>query len=468
MPETHAGSDPSEEFILPERIHVVGVGGAGMSAIASVLLAMGHHVSGSDLKASAVTERLASSGIDITIGHRPEAVAGAGLVTTSTAVRPENPEVAEAHRLGIPVWSRARMLAAIAAQRRVIAVGGTHGKTTTTSMLSLILVEGGLRPSFLIGGDVNEIGTNAVWDEGEWLVVEADESDGTFLTLGAEIAVVTNVEADHLDYYRTYDALADAFRVFMSEATGSAVVCGSDDEAARLGRAAGATLVGGTGPALGQWELSEVELKRSSVAFTLTDPTGVVRPRLSVPVPGLHNVQNASVAAVAAERAEVPWSSIVTALARFAGVARRFEFRGSANGVTFVDDYAHLPTEVRAVLGAARHGGWGRVVAVFQPHRYSRTSELWQEFGAAFTDADVVVVTDIYGAGEAPVPGISGKLVADAIRTNSPDIPVHYVALRGSVAGEVAALLAPGDLCCTLGAGDLTSLPDEIMGLVAR
>ena len=445
----------------PITVHVVGIGGAGMSAIATALRAMGHRVTGSDLKPSAVTDRLRRGGIDVTIGHAAENVGSADLVTVSSAIPERNPEVVEARTRGIAVLSRAESLAAIASLRRCVAVAGTHGKTTTASMLALLLVEAGMRPSFLIGGDVNEIGTNAVWDDGEWLVVEADESDGTFLSLVPDIAVVTNVEADHLDHYGTFEAVRAAFETFVTSARVRRVVGGDDPVAAEIGRSSGADVVG-TAPG-STYRMVDVELARSSLAFGLDGPGGVSLGRLAVPVPGLHNAKNAAVAAVAALAVGVPFEAVARALARFAGVARRFEFRGTLNGVTFVDDYAHLPTEVRAALAAARDGGWPRVVAVFQPHRYSRTSELWEEFGRSFADADEVVVTDVYGAGEAPVPGVSGRLVADAVRHQDPDKPVHYVPFRSDLREVVGGLLRSGDLCCTLGAGDLTSLPDELM-----
>jgi UDP-N-acetylmuramate--alanine ligase len=442
------------------RVHIVGVGGAGMSAIATVLHAMGHEVTGSDLRESGVTERLRSLGIGVVIGHDAANVGAAGLVTHSTAVAATNPEVAEAHRRGIPVLTRAETLAGIAARKRCIAVAGTHGKTTTASMLALILVEAGLHPSFLIGGDVNEIGTNAVWDVGEWIVVEADESDGTFLHLAPDIAIVTNVEADHLDHYGSFGAVRTAFVEFLDAADHRVV--GSDDAEARtIGQAAGADLVGLDEDATHL--MTAVATGRSSIAFDLLGPDRELVAHLSVAVPGIHNAKNAAVAAVAALTAGADPEAAARALARFGGVARRFEFRGELDGVTFVDDYAHLPTEVAAALAAARNGAWGRVVAVFQPHRYTRTAEVAEAFGRAFDDADVVVVTDVYGAGEAPIPGVSGRLVADAVRRARPDVELLYVPGRTDLVDEVATLLRSGDLCLTLGAGDLTSLPDELM-----
>ena len=321
-------------------------------------------------------------------------------------------------------------------------------------------MEAGLHPSFLIGGEVNEIGTNAAWDAGEWIVVEADESDGTFLHLVPDIAIVTNVEADHLDHYGSFDAVRTAFAEFLASA-GHRVVGSDDAEARAIGRAGGADLVG-LGPDATH-AMVAVATGRSSVAFDLMGPDGTLTAHLVVAVPGLHNAKNAAVATVAALAAGATPDAAVRALARFGGVARRFEFRGTLDGVTYVDDYAHLPTEVAAALAAARTGAWGRVVAVFQPHRYSRTAEVGEAFAVSFDDADVVVVTDVYGAGEAPVPGVSGRLVADAVRRARPDAEVHYVPGRTDLVAEVTALLRPGDLCLTLGAGDLTSLPDELM-----
>jgi UDP-N-acetylmuramate--alanine ligase len=458
---TSSGTSPLGDLSRPLAVHVVGIGGAGMSAIATVLHAMGHTVTGSDLKASAVTERLRVAGMPVSVGHAGGNLGPADVVTVSSAIPADNPEIVEAHRRGIPVADRAGTLAAIASLKRCIAVAGTHGKTTTASMLALQLVEGGIKPSFLIGGDVNEIGTNAVWDDGEWLVVEADESDGSFLFLAPEIAVITNVEADHLDHYGSFAAVRSAFETFAAGASHHRVVGGDDEVAAAIGGAAGADLVG-TGAGCTH-RIVDLALARSSVSFGLVGPSGDPLGRLEVPVPGLHNARNAAVAAVTSLAVGVPLVVSARALARFAGVARRFEFRGSVDGVTFVDDYAHLPTEVRAVLAAARDGDWRRVVAVFQPHRYSRTAELAEEFGPTFGDADLVVVTDVYGAGEAPVPGVSGQLVADSVRRTFPDMPVLYVVGRADLRVTVADLLEAGDLCVTLGAGDLTSLPDELM-----
>jgi UDP-N-acetylmuramate--alanine ligase len=460
---TVAGSDGSDRtFDLrhPTRIHVVGIGGAGMSAIATVLRDMGHEVSGSDLKDSPVAGRLRSKGITVALGHRAENVGRADVVTYSPAVAPDNVELVEAAARDVRVVPRSGMLAAICATRRCLAVAGTHGKTTTASMLSLILVEAGLRPSFVIGADVNEIGTNAVWDTGEWLVVEADESYGTFGAIRPDLAVLTNVEPDHLDYYGTFEALRAAFAAFVAASSQGAVVCADDEMAATIGAENGATTVGEAPGS--DFQVVDLLPQRSSVSFTLRGPDAELG-ALTIGVPGRHNARNAAVAAVAAMAAGAPFPAVQSALARFAGVTRRFEFRGEANGVTFVDDYAHLPTEVRAALATARSGGWSRVVAVFQPHRFSRTAALAEAFGTAFSDADEVVITDVYSAGERPIPGVSGRLVFDAVREQDPELPVIYAPGWEELRTAVASALEPGDLCLTLGAGDLTALPEELL-----
>ncbi|MDQ3570737.1 MAG: UDP-N-acetylmuramate--L-alanine ligase [Actinomycetota bacterium] len=444
----------------PLRIHVVGIGGAGMSAIATVLVAMGHAVTGSDLKHSPGLERLASLGVGVTVGHRAENVGQAGVVAISTAVPDTNPEVLAARQRGLPVLTRADVLAAIAATRRTVAVAGTHGKTTTSSMLALVLVEAGLRPSFIVGGEVNEIGTGAVWDDGAWLVVEADESDGTFLRLAHDLAVVTSVEPDHLEHYGDFEALVGAFERFVHQCPGPRVLCADDPAAFELAQRCGAVTYGTSEAA--DYRMTGVVSGRSSVGFALRH-AGADLGDVALPVPGLHNARNACAALVAGLLVGAPFDAGARALARYGGVARRFQFRGEREGVTFVDDYAHLPTEVRAALAAAHGGGWRRVVCVFQPHRFSRTAALATDFADAFEDADVVVITDVYDAGEVPRPGVSGKLVVQAVLDAHPTSNVAYLPSRQDWLPYLRRLLRPGDLCLTLGAGDLTLLPGELL-----
>jgi UDP-N-acetylmuramate--alanine ligase len=450
----------------PLHVHVVGIGGAAMSAIGTILTSMGHTVSGSDLQASSTLDRLRASGIDVVVGHDATNVPeGADAVAISAAVRPSNPEVAAAGERGIPVLSRAEILGAIAATRRTIAVAGTHGKTTTTSMLALILGEAGLRPSFLVGGQLNRVGSGVAWTDSDLFVVEADESDESFLALGAEAVVVTSIEADHLDHYGTLDAIEAAFARFAEAASGPRVVSADDPGAARLTRrlaAAGIDVVTYGQARDATVRISDVVLERATVSFAV-HRDGERLGAVTLPVPGVHNASNATAALTMAMEQGVPFEAGARALAGYAGVARRFQFRGERDGVTFVDDYAHNPGKVQAVLAAARAGGWRRVVAVFQPHLYSRTADLAADFGRSFADADLVVVTDVYGAREDPRPGVTGKLVVDAILDASPSARVVWLPGRADLARHVLPLLRPGDLCITLGAGDITLLPDELL-----
>ena len=448
------------DLSVPTAVHVVGAGGAGMGAIASVLRSMGHHVSGSDLRDGPVVARLRAEGVPVAIGHHPHNLGDAAIVAISSAIGDTNPEVRAAASRRVPVVRRSDILPAIASTRRTIAVAGTHGKTTTSSMLALVLVEAGLRPSFIIGGDVNEIGTGAMWDAGEWFVVEADESDRTFLALDAEVVVVTSVEPDHLEAYDgAPGALAEAFGRFLAAAR-HRIVCADDAGAARLGAAVGAVTYGTSRDA--DFRMVDVSLQMPMSAFDLFEGRTELG-RIALPTPGLHNARNAAAAVVAAMAAGASFDDAARALARFGGVARRFEFRGDAAGVTFVDDYAHLPSEVAAALAAARTGDWRRVVCVFQPHRYSRIACVGADFAHSFVEADHVVLTEIYPSGEPPRPGVTSKIVLDAVLDSHPWSSVTWLPRLDEVADWLEDRLRPGDLCLTLGAGDLTSTPDVVM-----
>ena len=443
----------------PQRIHVVGVGGAGMSAIATVLQAMGHTVSGSDMRDSAVLSRIAAAGVATRVGHTAEEVEGVDAVAVSTAIRDDNPAVVAARAAGIPVFRRAEVLAGICAQRATIAVAGTHGKTTTSSMLSLILVEADWHPSFIIGGEVNEIGGGAVWGDGDWFVVEADESDGTFLELPRKAAIITNVAPDHLEHYGGYDELRDAFARFARETDGP-VVIGDAPDLAELTEGAKNIVTVGLDES-SRYVIGDIARERAMVRFSLRRGNRPVA-NYAVPTPGLHNARNAAVAAAMALELGVPVDATVAALGRFAGVARRFQFRGAQRGVDYVEDYAHLPDEVEVAIAAARDGGWDRVVVVFQPHRYSRTQQLAPDFATSFDGADHVIITDIYPSGETPRPGVTGHLVVDAVRAARPDLGVTWLPGRADLAAHLAGAMKPGELCLLLSAGDLTSVPDEV------
>lgn len=447
----------------PASIHIVGVGGAGMSAIATVLITMGHRVSGSDLKESGGLDTLRALGVEVRVGHDAGVIAelSPDVLARSTAIPDHNVEVSAANDAGIPVHSRAEILASITNLRRCIAVAGTHGKTTTSSMLALILRSGGVQPSFIIGGDLNEIGSGAVWDEGDLVVVEADESDGTFLTLDADLSLVTSVDPDHIDFYGSIAIMEQAFREFVENTAQTAVVCIDDPEAAAL--CDGPNVVTYGVGAEADVRIVDYVGTNTSCRFAL-EGKNVDRCEIELLAPGIHNARNATGALVMAQHCGVDTAAAVRALGRYTGVARRFEVRGEHDGITFVDDYAHLPAEVELTLAAAQDGEWGRVVCVFQPHRFSRTAALHAEFADSFGRADVLFITDIYPAGEAPRPGVSGELVVDAVRNGTAPGDLRWVATRGELIDQLVGELGPGDLCLTLGAGDLTLVPDEVLG----
>jgi UDP-N-acetylmuramate--alanine ligase len=444
----------------PRKVHIVGLGGMAMSGIATILARLGHTVSGSDLKAGRGLDRLRLLGVTVNVPHDAAALPDElDAVVVSTAIPASNPEVVAARARNVPVLRRADALAAIVATRRTVAISGTHGKTTTSTMTTLILRAAGWHPSFLIGGEPNEVGSNAAHDDGDWLVIEADESDGTFVEIAPEAVILTNVEPDHLDHYGSFAALEAACARYLQTAPGPRVVCADDPVAARLGAEVGDVITYGTAEGA-DYRISGYTGDRGGSRFTLSRQ-GTVLGELAVSAPGIHNARNATAAAAVATEIGVPFDAVRVALGRFAGVARRFQFHGEVDGVELVDDYAHLPGEVKATLAAAREGGWRRVVAVFQPHRYSRTARLWRDFGDAFNAADVVVLTDVYAAGEAPMPGVSGRLVLRAVCEARPDARVLYIPRRSELVERLPKLTRPGDVVVTLGAGDVTSLPDE-------
>jgi UDP-N-acetylmuramate--alanine ligase len=457
----------SLDLSVPTDVHIVGIGGAGMSAIASVLSSMGHRVSGSDLKVSRPVERLRAQGVRVEIGHAAANLGAAAVLAVSTAIRPDNPEVVAAHEASVPVLRRSEVMAALTAVKATVSVAGTHGKTTTSSMLAVILADAALDPSFIIGGDVHQIGSGAVWADGEWFVVEADESDGTFLALDTQLAVVTNVEPDHLSHYGSEEELVAAFGEFVTRARGGVVACADDPLVAELvaERVAAGDVETYGESVTADVRLLDLEAGRDGTSFAV-ERGGTRLGRVELPVPGRHNALNAVGALTTALRLGASFESAADALSHFGGVARRFERRGTAAGVTFIDDYAHLPSEIEAALEAARDGAWGRVICVFQPHRYSRIGALWQDYGTSFVDADLVAVTQIYSAGEDPVPGVTGRLIVDAVAADDPDRDVSWQPDRAALVDWLGATLQDGDLCLTLGAGDLTTLPDDVIRML--
>jgi UDP-N-acetylmuramate--alanine ligase len=446
-------------FARGAAVHFVGIGGAGMSAIAKVLLERGVKVSGSDLKASRPMTLLEAMGARVHVGHDAAQIEGADVVVVSSAIPERNPELAAARAAGVRVVSRGEALAAVLSGSESIVVAGTHGKTTTTSMIVSVLRAEGRDPTYLVGGGLNDAGTNAKSGRDGVAVAESDESDGSFLLLRPHVAVVTNVEADHVDYWASDAELHDAFRRFLGATTGAAVVPAAQPEIAAWARDAGVRCVTfGEG---GDVDADAVRLEPGGASFELS--AGGERHPVALRVPGLHNVANALAAAAACVEAGVTVAAAAHGLGEYRGVERRWQLRGTARGVTVIDDYAHHPTEVRATLGAARPGPWGRVVAVFQPHRYSRTRAFASEFGDAFAAADRVVVTDVYGAGEEPVPGVTGKLVADAVCRAFPGRAVAYLPHRAELIAYLAATVRPGDAVLTLGAGDVTTVGEELL-----
>ena len=448
-------------------VHLIGVGGAGMSGLARLLLAAGHRVTGSDRSESATLEALRALGARVWAPHDGARLGRPDLVAASTAIRATNPELVAARILGIPVLGRAQLLARLMAGKVGIAVAGTHGKTTTTGMVVTILEAAGLDPSFAVGGDFKASGINAAAGGGPHFVAEADESDGSFLELSPTVAVVTNVEADHLDHWGDLAAVTAAFRSFVGRlpGDGAAVLCADDPGALALADAAVCPVVtyGFAAGAAVRGQLLAIDGRGARFAVVAD---GQRLGEVALVVPGRHNVANALGAIAAARAAGAPFEAAVTALATFTGAARRFHLRAEAGGVTVIDDYAHHPTEVAASLAAARLAGAKRLVAVFQPHLYSRTRLFATEFGRALAAADLVVVTDVYAAREDPEPGVDGALVATAARQARPDLDCRYEPDRAALAGRVASLVQPGDLVLTLGAGDITTLPDELAPLL--
>lgn len=459
------GSIPAAPLDLarPRRLHVVGVGGPGMSAIAIVLAEMGHLVSGSDIRERPVLDRLRAAGVTVHIGHQRAHVAGCDAVTYSTAVPERNVELDQARLDGIPVMRRAGMLAAVCAQAKALAVAGTHGKTTTTSMLMLILAQAQRRPSFVIGGDVTDMGTGAQWTGGDWLVVEADESDGTHLELPIHGTILTNVEADHLDHYGSFAAIEDGFSRYLQQVAGPRVLCADDPVCRRLAsELPGAVTYGTSDSAM----VRAVDVRANEGSFRFhVERDGRRLGAIDLPLRGMHNVRNATGALALALEVGISFDDAASALARFGGVARRFDIRGSSGGATLVDDYAHLPSEIAAVLAAARGSGdgWKRVVAVFQPNRFNRMELLWPEYADAFVDADLVVLTDIYASGTTPIPGVTGKLVVDAVLDRHPSARVVWLPRRSDLVEFVARELRDGDVCISMGCGDIASFPAEVL-----
>ena len=450
-----------------KHVHFVGIGGIGMSGIAEVLLNLGYKVTGSDIKASAITDRLEQLGATIYPRHAAENVPGAHVVVTSSAVRTDNPEIQEAQRRKIPVIPRAEMLAELARLKYAITIAGTHGKTTTTSMIATVLDRAGQDPTVVVGGLLNTIGSNARLGKGEFIVLEADESDRSFLLLSPAIAVVTNIEADHLDQYRDLEDIRTAFLSFINKVPfyGAAVLCLDDPTVQSLIPQIKRRIVTYGTAATADVCISDIQLQGLGSAFTIRFNGGSTQ-RMKLNVPGMHNVLNATAAFAAARDMGVEPHIICAALESFRGVDRRFQIK-SCDGVTVIDDYAHHPTEIRATLSAAKAGNFQRIFAIFQPHRYTRTFHLFDDFARAFNLADVVLVLDIYPAGENPIDGITTPALIEKLKSFGHKNAIYaptFEMIESYVIGNAQA----GDAVVVMGAGSVTKLSDTLSQRFSR
>ncbi|MCC6553804.1 MAG: UDP-N-acetylmuramate--L-alanine ligase [Polyangiaceae bacterium] len=447
------------------HVHFVGIGGVGMSGLAEILRSLEFEVSGSDLKEGSTTRRLGSMGVRIDLGHRAENVRGVDVVVYSSAIRADNPELVEARALGIPAIARAEMLAELMRVKYGVAIAGSHGKTTTTSLVATVLRAAGLDPTVVVGGKMAALGSNARLGAGDLLVAEADESDGSFLRLTPTIAVVTNIDPEHLDHYGTHERLKDAFVEFAARVPfyGLAVLCLDHPHVQDLlPRVPRRHVTYGVSPQ-SDYSARGVQfrgLETSFNAYRRGEPLG----GFTVRMPGAHNVLNCLATIAVADELEVPLDVTKQALATFGGVARRFTVVGSVGGVTLIDDYGHHPAEIRATIDAARRafpGDEHRVVVAFQPHRYTRTRDLFDDFTRAFNQADVLLVTDIYAAGEAPIPGVSAERLVQSIREHGHH-EARYVADKADLPDALSELLRPGDVVIALGAGDVNASVREL------
>ena len=450
-----------------QRIHLVGIGGIGMSGIAEVLLTLGYSVSGSDLKPSTITERLQDLGATVYEGHKAANVEGAHVVVTSSAVKQDNPEVVQAHKQKIPVIPRAEMLAELMRLKYGIAVAGAHGKTTTTSMVASILAAAHLDPTFVIGGRVNQAGTTARLGKGEYFVVEADESDRSFLMFSPVVAVVTTIDREHLDQYSSLEDIQGAFLQFVNRVPfyGAAILCIDEPNVQAIIHSVKRPIITYGTSSQADLVISEVKLEGLGSEFRLTyrgEDLGLFH--LANP-PGIHNVRNATAAAAVGLYLNVPAELIREGLAKFAGVGRRFDIKGVVNEIAVIDDYGHHPAEIRATLEAARGCKFNRLLVIFQPHRFTRTQHLWDEFCRAFNQADVLALIDIYAASETPIPGVASAALADAIRGAGHKNVQYFSSMQQGIE-SLLKQARPGDAILTIGAGNISRASNELVVLL--
>ena len=451
-------------FYKPQRLHFTGIGGIGMSGIAEILLNMGYTISGSDVKLTAVTDRLEALGAAVHEGHSAAHIAGAKALVVTSTVNESNPELMEARRLGIPVIPRGELLAELMRLKYGIAVAGSHGKTSTTSMTATMLAYAGLDPTVVVGGRVSTLGgSNARMGKSDFLVVESDESDGSFLKLAPIIAVVTNIDREHLDHYQSIEEIRRSFTEFVNKVPfyGCAILCLDDENVQQVLPAVKRRTVTYGVSSQADLHITEIDLGHMSSKFRLQfrgEDLGV----FSLKVPGMHNVLNATAAAAVAHELEVPSEKIRAGLAEYQGVERRFQNRGEAGGVTIIDDYGHHPTEVRATLAAARLCQFKRVHVIFQPHRYTRTQLLMDDFARSFHQADTVTLLDIYAASEAPIEGVTSAVLAERLRAFG-HREAHLAGTIDNAVEMAAAAAQPGDAVITLGAGNVWQAGDKLL-----
>lgn len=438
-----------------KKLHFVGIGGVGMSAIAYVVNKLGYNVSGSDEKASSLTEKLQAEGIKVYIGHVKEHIGDCDAIVVSSAIKDDNPEVVEAKRLGVPILHRSDILAELMNCRYGIAIAGAHGKTTTTSMLSCVAISAGLDPTVLIGGEVIALNGNAHYGKSDYLIAEADESDGSFLKFHPHVAIVTNVENDHMDYYHTMDDMKKAFKQFINQLSddGKVILCFEDEILQSMGKQANGKVISYAIEQEADYRAVNIEYKATMTTYDVSYK-GEILGKIKLVVPGRHNVLNSLAVVAVSNLLGVKFEKIAEVLAEFIGAKRRFEIKGQANGVLVVDDYAHHPSEIKSTLIAANQRKHKRLICVFQPHRYSRTQLLLEDFSKCFNPCDLLVLSDIYAASEKPIAGVTGQTLFNKVKENS-NQEVVYAGSVNDVADYLKTIVQEGDLVITLGAGDI-------------
>lgn len=448
------------------HIHFIGIGGIGMSGIAQILVQRGKNVSGSDVSASIVTNRLSEMGVKIYIGHRSEQVTDSDLIVISTAISDNNPELLYARKNNIPISHRSDLMAYLVNEKRGVAVSGVHGKTTTTAMISLIAVDNLTEPTVLIGGDLNLIGGNAYDGNGEYAITEADESDGSFLKLFPKIAVVTNIESDHLDYYGTLDNIKNSFQQFVNQVQddGMAVLCFDCDHVKKLARGTKKYFVSYGIQSEADYTAKNICYNNDGTSYELYYQGKFIN-TVNLSVFGKHNVLNSLAAIATTLKMGIPLAGIINSLKKFTGAKRRFDTKGKVNNIWVVDDYAHHPTEIHATLTAAKQTNAGRIICIFQPHRYTRTESLRDEFGKCFSNCDILILTSIYAASEQPIAGIDGYTIVDEVK-NSTGKEVLYIDKLTDIPSYLASISRPNDLVITMGAGNIYTVGEELLKIL--